>query len=316
MKRVLILGGSGFVGRALCEALARLQVNVTVPTRRAVNGRAVQMLPLVTVLAADVHRPEELARLLPGHDAVVNLVAILNGRQADFDRAHVALPTALAKACLAAGVPRLVQVSALGADAQGPSMYQRTKGQGEAALLAAAAQGLQLTLLRPSVIFGRDDRFINTFAALSALPVLPLAGANTRFAPVAVNDVASAIVQCLKDNRSIGQTYELVGPDVFSLQRLVSVVAQAVGHSPRIVPLPTSVAWVQGAVMELLPGEPLISRDNVASLQVDNVASGKLPGLLDLGITATALAAALPGWLTPGDRVARLLDLRRTAGRF
>jgi uncharacterized protein YbjT (DUF2867 family) len=316
MKRVLILGGSGFVGRALCEALARLQVKVTVPARRAGNARAVQMLPLVTVLPADVHRADELARLLPGHDAVVNLVAILHGRQADFERAHVALPTTLASACLAAGVKRLVHVSALGADAQGPSMYQRSKAQGEAALQAAAAQGLRLTVLRPSVIFGRDDRFVNTFAALSALPVLPLAGATTRFAPVAVANVAQAIVHCLQDSRTVGQTYELAGPDVFTLQQLVATAAKAVGHAPRIVPLPASLAWAQACLMELLPGEPIISRDNVASLQVDNVASGQRPGLRDLGIEPSSLGAALPGWLAPGDRVARLLDLRRTAGRF
>ena len=161
--RVLVLGGSGFVGRQVCEQLARLGWRITVPTRRAVNAAAVQSLPGLTVLEASVHNEADLARLMPGHDAVVNLVAVLHGDEARFEQVHVDLPAKIARAMKKAGVQRLVQVSALGADAQGPSMYQRSKAQGETVLHGA---GLQLTVLRPSVIFGAEDKFLNLFADL------------------------------------------------------------------------------------------------------------------------------------------------------
>jgi len=180
MKNILVLGGSGFVGRHVCEALNRAGVHITVPTRR-LPARSVQMLPMVSVVQADVHDPAQLPALLPGHDAVINLIAILHGTQAQFDKAHVQLPALLAKACLAAGVNRLVHISALGADVNAPSMYQRSKAHGEQVLQEHVPQGLALTVLRPSVIFGEDDAFINVFAKLQALaPVVPLAGAHTR----------------------------------------------------------------------------------------------------------------------------------------
>ena len=194
MKKVLVLGGSGFVGRHLCEALNRRGIQVTVPTRR-LPARSVQMLPFVTVVRANVHDADSLRQLIAGHDAVVNLVAVLHGDEARFGQLHVTLPTTVAQACLAAGVRRLVHVSALGADLQGPSMYQRSKAQGEQALQSlASAQGLALTVLRPSVIFGADDAFINLFARLQKVfPLMPLASAGTRFQPVSVQDVARAL---------------------------------------------------------------------------------------------------------------------------
>jgi len=166
MNNILLLGGTGFVGRQICEQLVRAGLRVTVPTRREVNARAVQPLPGVTVLEADVHDEAELARLLPGHDAVVNLVGVLHGNQQRFERAHVELPRKLARAMQAAGIRRLVHVSALGASADGPSLYQRSKAAGEAALREA---GLELTLLRPSVIFGAGDSFLTLFARLQAV---------------------------------------------------------------------------------------------------------------------------------------------------
>jgi NADH dehydrogenase len=317
MKRVLLLGGTGFVGRHVCERLARLQWAMTVVTRRASHAATVQHLPGLTVLQADVHDEAALRQLLPGHDAVVNLVAILHGDAAAFERVHVELPAKLARACLGTGVRRLVHVSALGADASAadtaPSLYLRSKSRGEAALQKAAAQGLQLTVLRPSVIFGADDRFLNLFAALQrVLPVVPLAGAQARFQPVWVEDVASAIVHCLQDVRTIGQTYELCGPSVYTLKELVQLAGRAAGvrhgRGRPVLPLPMALGRLQALLMEWLPGEPLLSRDNLDSMRVDNVATGRLPGLSALGITPTGPTAVAPQYLGPASD--RLLSLR------
>ena len=284
MTSVLVLGGSGFVGRHVCEALNRVGVQVTVPTRR-LPARSVQMLPQVTVVQADVHDPAQLAALVRGHDVVVNLVAILHGNRATFERAHVELPRLLAQTCINQGVHRLVHVSALGADLHGPSMYQRSKERGEAALQSGVVQGLQLTVMRPSVIFGQDDAFINLFASLQAIaPVVPLAGAATRFQPVWVQDVAKAIVHAVMHRNTAGHIYELVGPQVFSLQQLVEHAGVWSGHPRWVFGLPHGLAYVQAMLMEFMPGTPLMSRDNLASMKVDNIASGALPGLPELGV--------------------------------
>jgi NADH dehydrogenase len=235
-----------------------------------------------------------LAALLPGHDAVINLIAILHGSETQFDKAHVQLPALLAKACLAAGVKRLVHISALGADVNAPSMYQRSKARGEQVLQDHVAQGLALTVLRPSVIFGEDDAFINVFAKLQALaPVVPLAGAHTRFQPVWVHDVAQAVVHAVIHPATAGHSYELVGPQVFTLQQLVEHAGIWAQHPRWVIPLPNAMAYVQAWVMEHLPGPTLMSRDNVASMKVDNVASGSALGLSDLGVPTPASLASV-----------------------
>lgn len=311
-RQLLILGGTGFVGRALCELLSSQSdataLRLRVPTRRLGHAQEVLPLPLVDVTVANVHEDAALDRLVAGCDAVVNLVAILHGDAAAFDRVHVALPRRLAAACQRQGVRRLVHVSALGVGPQGPSNYLRSKAAGEQVLREA---GLDLSILRPSVIFGAQDRFLNLFADLQALaPVLPLAGADARFQPVWVNDVAAAVAACLARPDTIGQTYECAGPDVFTLADLVRLAGTLSGHPRPIVPLPAALARLQARVMECLPGEPLMSRDNLDSMRVPNVATATLPGLAALGITATALAAVAPGYLAPGQGCARLNVLR------
>ena len=306
---VLILGGSGFVGRALCEQLTRrfgAEVRITVPTRRLRSAQAVQSLPGVTVLQADVFR--ELPALLPGQDVVVNLIAILQGSASAFEHAHVELPRRI----VAAGVRRLVHISALGVSEQAPSRYLRSKAAGEAVLRTAAqAHGLDLTLLRPSLVFGREDKSVNLFARLQALaPVMPLAGARAQLQPVWVQDLAAAIVECLLRREAVGQTYEIAGPEVLSLADLVRLAGRisrgGAGRPCPVLPLPGPLATLQALAMECLPGEPLLSRDNLASLTVPNVASGRLPGLAALGITAASLGAVLPTYLAPGSGPARL----------
>jgi len=314
---LLLLGGTGFVGRSLCEKRVERarggEGRITVPSRQPQRAKAIQLLPTVEVVDADVHDEKQLARLVAGRDAVVNLVAILHGSEAAFQHVHVELPRKLARACQAAGVRRVVHVSALGAAANAPSRYLRSKAEGEAVLRAA---GLDLTVLRPSVIFGTEDRFLNLFARLQALfPLMPLAGAGARFQPVWVNDVAQAIVNSLDRRDSIGQTYECVGPRVYTLAELVRLAGRWSGHERPVIPLPAALGQLQAMLMEWLPGEPLMSRDNLASMQVANVASGTHPGLDALGIQPTALEGVMPEWLARGGGPARLDAWRRGAGR-
>lgn len=313
MKKVLVLGGSGFVGRHVCEQLNRLGIRVTVPTRRAVNAKQVQTLPMVDVLEANIHDAATLERLVAGHDAVVNLVAILHGSARQFDAVHVQLPKRLAQAMAHQGVKRLVHVSALGASADAASHYQRSKAQGEAVLQAA---GLDLTVLRPSVIFGAEDRFLNMFAKMQAImPVVPLAGAQTRFQPIWVGNVAEAVVTSLQQARTVGQTYECVGPDVFTLADLVRLAGTLSGNPRPVFGMPRAIAYFQAVFLQSLPGEPLMSTDNLRSMEVDNVASGHLPTQADLGIVAQALPAEAARYLDMAGQADPLLAKRQMASK-
>jgi len=312
--RILILGGSGFIGRSLCEQLTQHYggvARITVPTRRLRHAQAVQGLPGLTVIAADVFDAPSLQRLVADADVVINLIAILQGGDAAFERAHVELPRRL----VAAGARRLIHVSALGAAVESPpSRYLRSKAAGEAVL--TAAPHLALTLLRPSVVFGKHDKFINLFAKLqSVFPLMPLAGASAKFQPVWVEDVAAALLRCITDLDTIGQTYEIAGPQVLTLGEIVRLAGEIAGHPRPILPLPGPLAWAQAVAMEMAPGEPLMSRDNLASMTVPNVAGGVLPGLAALGITPQSISAVVPAYLAGGQGCARLDAWRSKAGR-
>ena len=313
-QRIAVLGGTGFVGRALCERLMRRSAGavIVVPTRRAMHADAVRALPTVDVRVADVHDDAALRGVLFGCDAVVNLVAILHGDAAAFERVHVALPRRIAAACAAAGIRRIVHVSALGVAENAPSNYLRSKAAGEAVLRAA---GLDLSVLRPSVIFGAQDRFLNLFARLQSIaPLIPLAGAGAKFQPVWVEDVAQAIVRCLDRPATIGQTIECAGPEVFTLAELVRLAGRWSGHARPILPLPMALGRAQAVLMECLPGTPLMSRDNLDSMRVPNVARGALPGLESLGISPAPLAQIAPDYLGHRNRCADL-DILCAAGR-
>ena len=307
-NNILVLGGSGFVGRSVCDKLVERSGGgggrIAVPTRHLPRARHIQLLPTVETIAADVHDEAQLARLVAGRDAVINLVGILHGSEAAFEHAHVELPSKLARACARQGVRRVVHVSAIGAGITAPSRYLRSKAAGEAALASA---GLDVTILRPSVIFGEHDHFLNLFARLMAVaPVLPLAGAQARFQPVWVQDVAGAIAHCLDRRDTMGQTYECTGPEVCTLKELAENVGRWSGHARPVIGLPDALARLQAMAMEHLPGEPLMSRDNLDSMRVPSIASGTLPGLEALGIIPAALEAVAPGYLGRGRGPARL----------
>jgi uncharacterized protein YbjT (DUF2867 family) len=308
MKKVLVLGGTGFVGQHVCAQLGSLPAaqapRVTVPTRQWVNARSVQALPLVDVLQADVHDQAQLTELVRGHDAVVNLVAILHGSAADFECTHVQLVQKLVRACQASGVQRVVHISALGVSPDAPSMYLRSKAQGEAALLAS---GLAATVLRPSVIFGDGDKLLNLFARLQKIfPLLPLAAAHAQLQPVWVQDVATAVMNCLQQTHTASPVYECAGPEVMSLRELVQLAGRIGSHARPVIALPHALAQMQARLMELAPGPPLMSRDNLASLQVPNVASGQWPGLSALGIEPASVHTIAPSYLGRAARSTRL----------
>jgi NADH dehydrogenase len=226
----------------------------------------------------------------------------------------VQLPLALVNACNAAGQRRIVHISSLGADINAPAMYQRSKARGEAVLQRS---GLDVSVLRPSVIFGAEDKFLNTFASLQKIfPLIPLAGSTAKFQPVWVEDVATALVKCIEDTATLGKTYEACGPEIFTLKQLVQLAGQYSGHDKPVIGLPDVLARLQAALMELAPGEPIMSRDNLDAMKVDNIASSKLPGLQALGITPSALSAVAPFYLGAKGLRSGLMAKRKTAGRF
>lgn len=307
-KNIVILGGSGFVGRRLTQRLAADGHRVTVLTRN-LNPHAERLLPPgIDLRTLDVYDPAALRQAFAGADVVINLVGILNehgdsGR--GFKRAHVDLTKLVIAACELAGVRRLLQMSALNAG-RGRSHYLRTRGEAEAAVKASQ---LDWTIFEPSVIFGVGDGLFTRFGALLKLaPVLPLARSGAKFAPVFVGDVVEAFRRALDDPRAIGEVYELYGPQVFTLGQIVRMSADQLGLQRLVIPLPDALGQLQALVCDFVPGKPF-SSDNFRSLFSDSV--GGIDGLHRLGITPTAVASILPDILGHSDdRQTRLARCR------
>ena len=299
---VLVIGGTGFIGREIVGKLVQAGHRVHVPTRRYVHGRPLMVYPTVTLFEADIHDDAQLDDLVKGCDVVVNLVGVLHSRPGnpygpDFERAHVQLPDRIAKACLRHGVKQLIHLSALGASDQGPSGYSRSKAAGEQAIRQVlAGSQTTFTIFRPSVVFGRDDQFMNMFAKLARVfPILPLAGAKAKLQPIFVGDVAQAVVRVIGLSLAVGKTYDLAGPRAYALGELVRLASVWSGHPRHVVDMPMSIGRMQAALFEMLPGQPIMSRDNLDSLKVDNVTDRPMDP--DLNLVPTPLESVAPSYL-------------------
>jgi uncharacterized protein YbjT (DUF2867 family) len=273
---ILLIGGNGFVGRVIAAQLQIAGYSVLVPTGHLVAARELRMLPKVHVEEADIHEFDELQSLcgrIQPDGAVINLVGVLHDKPAQpygtvFKAAHVELPKNIITAMQLHGLKRYLHMSALGADSHGPSMYQRSKGDGEAAVKAS---NLDWTIFRPSVIFGAQDQFINLFSKLTKLfPAMPLANHQAKFQPVSVDDVASAFVKSLSMPQTIRRSYDLVGSTVYTMKEIVEFAARKAKTSCAIIPVPAFVGYLQALAFEFLPGPTLMSRDNIASMQLPN----------------------------------------------
>ena len=305
---IVVLGGTGFVGRRLLPRLLSDGHRVTVLSRNPAAHADRLLAPGAEVCQLDVYDPAALRGALAGADAVANLVGILNESGDDgrgFHRAHVALCEHIIAACRDGGPRRLLQMSSLNAG-RGTSHYLASRGECEAAVKAS---GLDWTLFEPSVIFGPGDGLFARFGALlRLLPVLPLACAGARFAPVYVGDVVEAFALALRDRHTVGEVYELYGPDVFTLREIVQLSARQLGLRRLVIPLPDVLGRLQGLVCDFVPGKPF-SSDNFRSLQTDSV--GGIDGLHRLGIAPTRVAAVLPDILGgPDDKEHRYTRYR------
>ncbi|MBA4326257.1 MAG: complex I NDUFA9 subunit family protein [Rhodobacter sp.] len=304
-RLVTIIGGSGFVGRYIARRLAKDGWRVRVAVRRpneALFVRPYGVPGQVEPVACNIRDDASVRAVIRGADAVVNCVGVLNGIGANtFDAVQAEGAGRVARLAAEMGVGRLVQISAIGADAQSDSDYARTKGEGEAAVLAAFPSAV---ILRPSIIFGTEDQFFNRFAAMTRLgPILPVVGANTRFQPVHVDDVAQAAVMAVNGGAAPG-VYELGGPEVDTFRGLMARMLKVIQRRRAVVNIPFLVARIMGFAFDMVQAVTLglienrmITRDQVRNLARDNVVSPTARGFAELGITPTAMEAVLPEYL-------------------
>ena len=299
-KTVCIIGGSGFIGRALVEKLARAGARITVLTRNAVrskNLKPVGDVGQITVMSGDALLDDDLARAIQSADYVVNLVGIFHpsGKQ-NFENAQAELPQRIAQIADQAEVTKIVQISAIGVDLNAASTYDRTKAEGERSLLRLAPNS---TILRPSIVFGPGDGFFDRFARMAMIaPALPLlAGGNTKFQPVFVGDVAESIIYCLSNSQTDGQIYELGGPSIYSFKELLVYMLSAIGKKRALIPVPIFAMKVPAAMASILPNPP-ITRDQLRMLDTDNIVNENMLDITSFGITPQPIEAHVPNYLS------------------
>ena len=309
--RIVLLGATGFVGHHLLPRLSGAGHDCVALSRYLMSCRELSIIPRVELRQTDVYDSEKLAAHLRGADAVVNMVGILNerGRRGKgFHKAHVELAERVIDACRAAGVGRLVQVSALHAGT-GKSHYLKSKGEAEERIRQAT--DIASTILQPSVIFGAGDSFFNRFADLLRIaPIFPLACPDARLQPVWVGDVVAMVDAALVEESTVGETLVLVGPKDYSLRELVEFTARTIGREPRILGLPDAVSRLQAWLMDFVPGKPF-STDNYLSLQTDNTSEDN--SLPRFGIKPRTIEGIVPGYLGASPRQRRLDECRRRA---
>jgi NADH dehydrogenase len=302
MPIVTVFGGSGFIGRYAVRKLAKRGWRVRVAVRRpneAMFLRTAGDVGQVETIQANIRDDASTERAIIGSDAVINLVGILfpTGKQT-FDAVQRDGAERIARYCAAHGIGKLVHVSAIGADAQSDISYQRTKAEAEEAMLKHVPTA---TILRPSLVFGPEDEFFNRFAGMARLsPVLPLVGGDTRFQPVYVGDVAEAILAAIDSAEAQGQTYELGGPEIVTMREVFDIIMEETDRKRAVLPVPQWLARIQGSVFQLsskIGIAPLLTRDQVDMLEVDNVVSDDAKTLADLGVKGTTLDAILPTYL-------------------
>ncbi|MGW8310771.1 MAG: complex I NDUFA9 subunit family protein [Thiogranum sp.] len=314
-QRIVVTGGTGFIGSHLVNKLVGLGHDVTVVTRRPERHRDFRVGSKVRLATVDLSDTGQMIALLAGCDCVINLVGILNEQgSSTFSRAHVELPRLIVKAMRESGVSRLLHMSALNADVnETRGRYLKTKGEGEN--LVHQSPGIDVTSFRPSVVFGPGDSFFRRFASLLKLaptPLFPLACADARFAPVYVGDVADAFVHALNHRNTIGQRLELCGPSEYTLKQLVEYTGEVTGLHTRVIGLPDFAARLQGHIMGLLPGKPF-TIDNYYSLKKDSVCSR--PAFSQMNIEPRSVEAVVPTYLGSANSRARYYDYRSQARR-
>lgn len=302
-RLVTVFGGSGFIGSQAVRALARRGWRVRVAVRKPTTANELQPLGdvgQIQLMRCDIGNPQDVSRAVAGADAVVNLVGVLfeNGKRS-FDAMHVDAARSAAEAAKAAGVTRFVQMSAIGADEDSPAAYGRSKAGGEAAVRAVYPDAV---ILRPSIVFGAGDDFLNRFASMASLaPALPLiGGGQTRFQPVYVGDVAEAIARAVVEPAAAGRTFELGGPAVLTFEEVLKLILRETNRTRGLIPLPFPVARAMGSAMQmtaLFGIAPPLTRDQVLMLERDNVVADGAEGLAELGLQATGLEAIAPSYL-------------------
>tara|TARA_B100000686_G_scaffold204217_1_gene211010 strand:- start:12496 stop:13437 length:942 start_codon:yes stop_codon:yes gene_type:complete len=311
IKSVCIIGGSGFLGQHIAHLLYAQGIKVRILTRRREYAKSLLVLPTVDVVETNIHDPRKLGQSLVGVDAVINLVGILDG---DFIFTHIELPKKIVAACEQNGVSRLLHVSALHANTNGTSAYLRSKGEGEKIIIES---NLEMTVFRPSVIFGPGDSFLNLFANLiQRLPVLPLGSPNAKFQPVFIGDVAEVIIESLSAPDTFGQSYNLCGPKVYSLRQIVEYVSAITKYKLSIIELSDWLSYLQAMCLEFLPGK-IMTRDNYLSMKTDSVCdcNNENDLMKVFGIQPTELEEVAPLYLVSDSPRGRYMGFRDRAGR-